>query len=199
MKRNEFKTIDIEGDGLAAQINQKLFLEGNHFDPGTIIWCVTVCDQDYNTTTLVHKLPDKPRPVKDGYWTKAVHYASSKVPESVDGHKVIEFTDMKDFLREVCSAIYGSKVYCKAYVSGDKVYNYDRTVLDANIDRYGCLGHTVTRNIEAVRVDNWKRTYNQVKPGQWIDNEQYMINGIRHNIEDAIQLAEKINRGEYET
>ena len=198
MKRNEFKTIDIEGDGLAAQINQKLFPEGNHFDPGTIIWCVTVCDQDYNTMTLVHKLPNKSRPVKDGYWTKAVHYVSSKVPESVDGHKVIEFTDMKDFLREVCSVIYGSKVYCKAYVSGDMVYNYDRTVLDANIDRYNCLGHTVTRNIEAVRVDNWKRTYNQVKPGQWIDNEQYMINGIRHNIEDAIQLAEKINNGEFE-
>lgn len=198
MIRNEFKTIDIEGDGLAAQINQKLFPEGNHFDPETIIWCVTVCDQDCNTTTFVHKLPNKPRPVKDGYWTKAVHYESSKVPESVDGHKVIEYTDMKDFLRDVCSAIYGSKVYCKGYVSGDKIYNYDRTVLDANIDRYNCLGHTVTRNIEAVRVDNWKRTYNQVKPGQWMDNEQYMTNGIRHNIEDAIQLAEKINNGEFE-
>lgn len=196
MMINEFKTIDIEGDGLAAQINQKLFPEGNHFDPGTIIWCVTICDQDYNTTTFVHKLPDKPRPVKNGYCTKAVHYASSKVPESVDGHKVIEYTDIKDFLREVCSAIYDSKVYCKGYWDGKELYNYDRTVLEANIDRYGCIGHTVTRNIEALRVDNWKRTCNQVKTGQWIDNEQYMINGIRHNIEDAIQLAKRINNRE---
>jgi hypothetical protein len=198
MSIKEFKTIDIEGDGLAAAINQKLFPEGNHFDPGTIIWCVTVCDQDYNTITFVHKLPDTPRPVKDGYSTKAVHYKSSKVPESVDGHKVIEYTNMKDFLRDICSEIYGSKVYCKGYVSGNTVYNYDRTVLDANIDRYGCIGHTVTRNIEAVRVDNWKRTYSQIKPGQWIDNQTYMINGIRHNIEDAVQLAEKINNGECE-
>ena len=193
----KFKTIDIEADGLSAKVNQKLFPEGNHFDPGSVIWCVTICDQDYRTVTLVHKLPETPRPVKSGYYTKAVHYRDTEVPKSVDGHKVVEYTDMKDFIRNICCCIYGKvPVYCKGYWDGKELYNYDRMVLEANIDRYGCLGMTVAGKIEALRFDDWTETPRQVHTGQFVDNATYMTNGIRHNIEDAIQLAKRINNRE---
>lgn len=190
----KFKCVDVEADGLSAKVNQKLFPEGNHFDPGSVIWCVTVCDQDYRTVTLVKKLPETTRLVKPGYYTKAVHYKDTIVPKSVDGHRVIEFTDMKDFIRNVCSCIYGKvPVYCKGYWDGKELYNYDRMVLEANIERYGCLGRTVAGKIEALRFDDWKETPKQVKTGQWVSNQDYMVTGIRHNIQDTLQLAQRIN------
>ena len=193
----KFKTIDIEADGLSAKVNQKLFPEGNHFDPGSVIWCVTVCDQDYRTVTLVKKLPETPRLVKPGYYTKAVHYKDTTVPESVDGHRVVEFTDMKEFIRNICSCIYGKvPVYCKGYWDGKELYNYDRMVLEANLDRYGCIGRTVAGKLEAVNPTRWEETPRQVHTGQFVDNREYMVNGIRHNIADAVQLASIINNNE---
>jgi uncharacterized protein (TIGR00255 family) len=34
----------------------------------------------------------------------------------------------------------------------------------------------------------WPKTSAQVTTGKWMDNQEYMIHGIRHNIEDSIQL-----------
>lgn len=194
MNKIKFRTIDIEGDGLYRTVNQKLFPEGNHFDPGTIVWCVTFCDQDYNTLTLVKKLPDTPRHVKDGVYTKAVHYKDSVVPNEIEGHAVVEFTDAKEFIKEIVWQIMISSgnIYAKGY----KEYNYDAMLLKSYFDRNSFYGDIAVNCIKAVEPTVWKETPKQIRTGQWISNQDYMVTGIRHNIQDTLQLAQRINNHE---
>ena len=191
----KFRTIDCEADGLYRTLNQKLFPEGNHFDPGSILWCVTFCDQDYNTLTLVKKLPETPRHVKDGHYTKAVHYKDSIVPKEIDGHKVVEYTETSVFLKAIFMEIMmgSGDIYCKGY----REYNYDAMLLKSYFSRNGMEFCNIYFNLlKAVNPKSWEETSNQVKSGQWISNQDYMVTGIRHNIEDAMQLAKRINNGE---
>ena len=165
----KFRTIDIEGDGNTT-VNKRLFPKGNHFDPDTIMWVVTFCDQDYNTLTL----------------------ESSRVPKEIDGHKVVEFTEWSEYLKEIVWQIMISdgNVYSKAY----GLYNFDSQVLKANLERNN-MYDGVSRFIKSINVPGylWKETHKQVTvPGT--PNERFMVTGIRHNMEDSIQLAEIINR-----
>jgi hypothetical protein len=190
----KFRTIDIEGDGLYRSLNQKLFPEGNHFDPGTIIWCVTFCDQDYSTLTLVKKLPETPRHVKDGVYTKAVHYRDSVVPKEIDGHVIKEFTDTKEFIKEIFWQIMISSG--NLYAKGYKEYNYDAMLLKSYFDRHGFHGDIAVNWVKTVEPTVWEETPKQVKTGQWVSNQDYMVTGIRHNIQDTLQLAQRINNHE---
>lgn len=190
----KFRTIDIEGDGLYRTLNQKLFPEGNHFDPGTIIWCVTFCDQDYNTLTLVKKLPETPRHVKDGVYTKAVHYRDSVVPKEIGGHVIKEFTDTKEFIKEIFWQIMISSG--NLYAKGYKEYNYDAMLLKSYFDRHGFHGDIAVSWVKTVEPTLWEETPKQVKTGQWVSNQDYMVTGIRHNIQDTLQLAQRINNHE---
>ena len=194
MNKIKFRTIDIEGDGLYRTMNQKLFPEGNHFDPGTIVWCVTFCDQDYNTLTLVKKLPDTPRHVKDGVYTKAVHYKDSVVPNEIEGHAVVEFTDTKEFIKEIVWQIMitSGNLYAKGY----KEFNYDAMLLKSYFDRNNFYGDVAVNCIKAVEPTVWKETPKQIRTGQWISNQDYMVTGIKHNIQDTLQLAQRINNHE---
>lgn len=192
---DKFRTIDIEGDGNSSQ-NKKLFPEGNHFDPGTLIWCVTFCDQDYDTLTLVKKLPETPRIIKGttgNGMTKAVHKVSTVIPEEIDGHKVVEFTDWKSYLNEIMwqMVITDGEIYSKGYGK----YNYDMLVLKSNLERNNLYtGYAdVIRHVNTVKWDN---TAAQVHTDEYVPNQEYVINGIRHNIEDAVQLAYRINNKE---
>lgn len=194
MNKIKFRAIDIEGDGLYRTMNQKLFPEGNHFDPGTIVWCVTFCDQDYNTLTLVKKLPDTPRHVKDGVYTKAVHYRDSVVPNEIEGHAVVEFTDTKEFIKEIVWQIMISSgdLYAKGY----KEFNYDAMLLKSYFDRNNFYGDIAVNCVKAIEPTIWKETPKQIKTGQWISNQDYMVTGIKHNIQDTLQLAQRINNHE---
>lgn len=194
MNKIKFRAIDIEGDGLYRTLNQKLFPEGNHFDPGTIVWCVTFCDQDYNTLTLVKKLPDTPRHVKDGVYTKAVHYKDSVVPNEIEGHAVVEFTDTKEFIKEIVWQIMitSGDLYAKGY----KGFNYDAMLLKSYFDRNSFYGDIAVNCIKAVEPSIWKETPKQIRTGQWISNQDYMVTGIKHNIQDTLQLAQRINKHE---
>ena len=190
----KFRTIDIEGDGNTT-VNKRLFPKGNHFDPDTIMWVVTFCDQDYNTLTLVKKLPPTTR-VINGITSKgrtgSYHLESSRVPKEIDGHKVVEFTEWSEYLKEIVWQIMISdgNVYSKAY----GLYNFDSQVLKANLERNN-MYDGVSRFIKSINVPGylWKETHKQVTvPGT--PNERFMVTGIRHNMEDSIQLAEIINR-----
>lgn len=188
----KFRTIDIEGDGIKREINQQLFPEGNHFDPGTIMWCVTFCDQDYNTLTLVKKLPETSRYIKNGISTQSVHYKDTIVPSVIDGHEIKEFTDWTEFIKEIIWQIMISEgnVYSKGYGK----YNFDAQVLKANIER-NHLYDGVSHLIKTVNPTKWDKTHPQVTE-RGTRNQIFIERGIRHNIEDAIQLAQRINNNE---
>lgn len=191
----KFRTIDIEGDG-NTYVNKRLFPDGNHFDPDTIMWCITFCDQDYNTLTLVKKLPPETRVIngvtgKDR--TVARHELTTVIPKVIDNHEIVEFTDWKEFLKEITWQIMISSgdIYSKGYGK----YNYDAMVLKANFDRNDMFDG-VSHLIKSVNTTKWEETTRQTKKGGWIPNQEFTENGIKHNIEDAIQLAQRINNKE---
>lgn len=191
----KFRTIDIEGDG-NTYVNKRLFPDGNHFDPDTIMWCITFCDQDYNTLTLVKKLPPETRVIngvtrKDR--TVARHELTTVIPKVIDNHEIVEFTDWKEFLKEITWQIMisGGDIYSKGYGK----YNYDAMVLKANFDRNDMFDG-VSHLIKSVNTTKWEETTRQTKKGGWIPNQEFTENGIKHNIEDAIQLAQRINNKE---
>lgn len=190
----KFRTIDIEGDGLKSSINQKLFPNGNHFDPDTIMWCITFCDQDYDTLTLVKKLPSVKRMVhgvKD-MLNSSYHELTTVIPKFIDNHEIIEFTDWNEFLKEITWQIMISEgdIYSKGYGK----YNYDAMVLKANYERNNVYDG-VSKLIKSVNPTKWDKTFEQVK-NYIIPNQEFTERGIKHNIEDAIQLAQRINNKE---
>lgn len=187
---DKFITIDLEGDGCSKDINQKLFPEGGHYDPETRIWCVTfACSED--TVTYVCKLPNRPRELPNGMMTKAYHEDATRVPDIVDGHRVKEFKVYSSFIYAVYCRIrklkeIGFKVCFKGY--GE--YNYDKDMLEIIFDRFK-LDTSVLDcmlNVHKCTVGRWKETSRQVTTGNRIPNQEYIIRGIRHNIEDSIQL-----------
>jgi hypothetical protein len=192
----KFRTIDIEGD-CNTTINKRLFPEGNHFDPDTIIWCVTFCDQDYNTLTLVKKLPPDTRVINGVTGkgrTSSYHERRTVIPTEIDGHVIKEFTEWKEFLCQITREIMysnGPYVYSKGYGK----YNYDAMVLKANMERND-LHDTASQFIKCISPSVWEETYRQVKKKDYVPNQKFTENGIRHNIEDAIQLAKRINNKE---
>ena len=189
-----FSTIDIEGDALSKDINQKLFPEGNHFDPGTRIWCVTFCDgADMSTETFVHRL-DGIREVKEGVFTKAYHEKYYEVPATIIGRPVMEIPNVKDFLYQVYwKLVTMAPVYSKGYGK----YNFDLQALYANFERAGLWTRPLEGTVKSVNTTRWNRTSSQVYTGGYKGNREYMMDGIRHNIEDSIQLAERIKNKEY--
>lgn len=59
VNRELIATLDVEGDGLDRDINQKLFPDGAHIDPNSRVWCATFTirhNQGVNTYTFVSKL-----------------------------------------------------------------------------------------------------------------------------------------------
>jgi hypothetical protein len=190
----KFRTIDIEGDGNTT-INKRLFPDGNHFDPDTIMWCITFCDQDYNTLTLVKKLPPETRVINGVTGkgkTNSYHEITTVIPKVIDNHEIIEFTDWNDYLKEITWQIMISDgdIYSKGYGK----YNYDAMVLKANYERNN-IYDGVSKLIKSVNPTKWDKTFEQVKNYR-VPNQEFTERGIKHNIEDAIQLAQRINNKE---
>lgn len=201
---SKFITIDIEGDALSKYYNRQVFPEGNHFDSDTRIWCVTFSYNDGKTLTKVCKINNTrklPRPyIKNGvecWYTTAKHEYTSVVPQRIDGHKITEYKDYVDYLKSINDVIRiftdnGYKIYFKGYGSHD----YDKELLKVNFDRNNIEDYDLSA-LTNFQPRTWNKTAEQVQSGGYRPNQQYMINGIRHNIEDATQLAEYIGRANY--
>lgn len=187
----------MNGDGVHRKYNQSIFPEGNHFDPNTTIWCVTFCSNLDYSRTYFKKLPDIDhrrnviRP--DGtIWGKvnSYHNPESQPYDYSDKTKFCNYSDRtyEDFLRAIARYIQsfkdeGDVIYYKSYVD----YTYDKDLLTVNFNKYNidtdCLSCLQAINIRT------PSTWEQVKDP---NNEKFMNNGIRHNIEDAYILCKCI-------
>ena len=195
----DYVTIDLEGDALSRDINKKIFPEGGHYDPETRLWCMTMYNGDRNIT-YVCKLPEEPRKLPNGRKTKAVHYSGTKVPSMIDKYNIHSFNDYADFINSIHKLIenarnYGFKVFFRGYGN----YDYDKDMLEMkfkemslNTDILDCMV-----NINKHMRIEWPKTSAQVTTGKWMDNQEYMIHGIRHNIEDSIQLYNLIKENKH--
>lgn len=207
-------TIDVECDGAAASVNKRLFPQTPHWDPNSRLWCISFTEQVSNTSlykthTLVCKLPNNPRYIgtlefvsRDISGSKlelrdifgAKHEIASKVPSKLTMNNqfntiptvnITEYTDYSLFLDAIMNKFIeyqGTRIYSKGYGP----YNFDKYVLEKEISKN--IGTNVQLPILTYNPTEWINTAPQVKRGQYIPNQEYMINGIRHNIEDTEQL-----------
>lgn len=210
VNRELIATLDVEGDGLDREINQKLFPAGAHIDPNTRVWCATFTIRRHHivkTVTFVTKL-NGTRPVTiNGRlvgMTVAEHYDSSIIPESVDTiyghHDIIKVCkDESEVLDNIANTIWeliqtGYNIYCKGY---NAKYNYDALVLYNASIRHGnllafketcwsCLRNACCSCCQINKL--WNKTHEQIKKGDYKSNQEYLIDGIKHNIEDSYQL-----------
>lgn len=180
---NKFVTVDTEMDGLSRDINKKLFPKPPHYDVESRLWSVTFTD-DLGTDSYVCKLPSKPR-------RKAYHEVATKVPLEIDNHIVTEIPDYLEFLWTIYYWLlyYVNKGY-KICFKGYGEFNYDKDMLGIIFKKFDVdtdvLEHMI--NVHKLTLGRWKETSRQVTTSKWIDNQEYLINGLRHNIEDSEQL-----------
>ena len=206
----KYITLDCEADGLNKEYNRQVFPDGNHFDPESRIWSVTFCRPDMVTRTFVSKIPST-RQLPRYYWHKngtmmnrtlAYHNPTNVVPKNLiinDGssHIVKEITDYTEFLIKLRDMI--EECPWQIAFKGFGSHDYDVELLKVNFDRYHVAYNKDMFN-KFVNINipksNWKTTHGQTQAGHNIPNQQYMINGIIHNIEDTIELQEYLNKGE---
>lgn len=200
---DKFVTVDVECDGAAASVNKLLFPQTPHWYPNSRIWCISFTEQVSNTSlykthTLVCKLPNNPSYIGTLKNGKAIftayHEIASKVPSKLTMNNqfntiptvnITEYTDYNLFLDAIMNKFIeyqGTRIYSKGYGP----YNFDKWVLEKEISKN--IGTNVQLPILTFNPTEWINTAPQVKRGQYIPNQEYMINGIRHNIEDTEQL-----------
>lgn len=200
MSNNKFITMDCEGDGLSQYYNKQVFPFGNHYDPETRLWCITFASGSH-VQTFAHKLPSTVRTLpgtyKDRYGnfcnqTRAFHEVSSKLPGFC-----ITANCYSGFLNQIESRLslcynHNIDVYAKGYGTN---YLFDKDCLRDNFNKFGISTSALDclhNSYEIVSHNNWKPTYKQMNAGEYVDNQQYMLNGIQHNREDAVQLYKAI-------
>jgi hypothetical protein len=101
----------------------------------------------------------------------------------------------------------GYKIYCKGYGN----HNYDLKAICYSM--YRLKGKSTAESVVDILTNKfplinatplipdvntkWVKTEEQVHTGNYKLNQQYMNTGIKHNIEDAIQLLNIITNSKY--
>lgn len=201
-------TIDIEGDGLRKEIQQKIFENVGHFDKNTLPWCIGITT-DKGTKMYVCKLPSQGRLVgkigeKEYYgpW----HSQDAVVPETIDGVEVKRFDNRDNMILYVVSELLrlsaeGYEILFKGYRDHriiepedleesceygeiDENFDYDRQLILAKLVD---IANRALRQMKLVYTKNWNYTHRQGYTGQESPND-FIENGIRHCKEDVEQL-----------
>ena len=177
--------------------------------------------------TLVSKLPNHTREVKHGIYTVAHHKDTTVIPDEVwakhvfnkkprqeDGerrpvHSCVNEFDLigRVILYAAMLTDRGYKIYCKGYGN----HNYDLKAICYSM--YRLKGKATAESVLDIFTqklplinatplipelnNQWIDTERQIKSGCWEENQLYMKIGIKHNIEDAIQLLNIITNSKY--
>lgn len=215
-------TLDLEGDSLKKEINQKLFPTGCHFDPGTRIWCATLTTRSKEGIIVTDTYTTKLNGTRAIYvndrmagMTTAEHYASTVIPTEVNtifGKHHIRPCDtidifMKELILELCNySLNGYEIWIKGYNG----YKYDYIAIMNSMKRLwpltdmnkvmNFMNDVISIKFRDAAAEfpklqvNWPGTTEQVQIGDFKDNQTYMNTGIIHNIEDSYQLFTMVER-----
>ena len=213
-------TLDIEGDSLKKEINQKLFPTGCHFDPGTRIWCATFTtriDGQIRTSTYTTKL-NGTRAIYDNSgmvgMTTAEHYESTVIPTEIDTvfghHKIKSFKDERDLFMDIIRHLMMLGGKYEIWIKGYNGYKYDYIAIMNSMKRLwpvtdmnkvmNFMNNVISIKFRDAAAEfpklqvNWPGTTEQVQIGDFKDNQTYMNTGIIHNIEDSYQLFTMVER-----
>ena len=148
-----------------------------------------------NTRTLPNYYRTKSGEISNR--TVAYHKSTNVVPKNITlsdntNHQVIEITDYVQFLTKIRDSIElcPTDIYFKGYGGHD----YDRELIEVNLQRWHVnYDPNMFNKFVNVQPTHWKPTFAQIQAGGFVDNQQYMVNGITHNIEDTIELMKYMN------
>ena len=199
---NKFITIDIEGD-ISSKYCREDFTEDTLYrDPNTIMWLCSFYNGNESIAYGI-RLPPTPRhyfsPIKGIIEsTMQYHEQTNVFPQNVkDCGSCINEADYRKFIELIANVInhcYDKcyKVYFKGYKEKDKRDSYDREIISTLMKKYHIDCHTeclidVYDEFPQFWMD---KTYPQ--KGQRNDNQIWMNNAIRHNLEDSKMLWEAI-------
>ena len=150
--------------------------------------------------------------------TTAEHYKETIIPKQMDTvfglHEVIECSNEQVLLTKLLSEINYLIINSRNYIwiKGYGEYKYDYMAIMNSLDRlfktdsryndnlkeliydiFGKFVYNATTEFPRITVD-WPGTTKQISAGSFKDNQTYMNTGIRHNIEDTIQLLNMVER-----
>jgi hypothetical protein len=210
MIRTQMKiaTIDIEGDGLRRELQQKIFENLGHFDRKTRPWCIGITT-DQGTKMYVCKLPSRGRhigDIEDKEYYGPKHDESTKIPSTIDGVEVRPFENRDNMILYIVSEILrlsaeGYEILFKGYKDHrliepddyeddfvlcelDEDFGYDLELIKTRIER---IMSKVTSSMKLVYPKTWDNTHRQGYTGGK-SNQVFLENGIRHCKEDCEQL-----------
>lgn len=150
--------------------------------------------------------------------TTAEHYKETTIPKQMEtifgSHEVIECPNEQVLLTRLLSEINYLTCNLRNYIwiKGYGEYKYDYMAIINSLDRlfktdpryddklkelinsvFGAYIYNATTEFPRITVD-WPGTTEQISAGRFKDNQTYMNTGIRHNIEDTVQLLNMVER-----
>ena len=218
---NKIVTLDLEGDGLKKEINQKLFPTGCHIDPGTRIWCATFTSRTNNGQIITQTYTTKLNGTRAVYvngrmagMTTAEHYDSTVITTEIDTvfghHQIRAFKDEKDLFISLIRDLMTLGNKYEIWIKGYNGYKYDYLALmnsmirlwpDTNMTKVTeFMNDVISIKFRDAAAEfpklqvNWPGTTEQVQIGDFKENQTYMNTGIIHNIEDSYQLFTMVER-----
>ena len=210
LKIDKFVTIDIEGD-ISSKYCREDFTEDTLYrDPNTVMWLCSF----YNG--VEHKaygirLKPTPRhyysPVKGIMESTLTYHEQTNVfPNGVKdcGSCINDSIDYRNFLVNIADEInyyYNNRipVFFKGYKAKIKGIwksdSYDRNIIDSLMKKYSIDCHTKC----LIDVNDYFNDFCTIlnthqQKGQRTDNQSWMNNGIKHNLEDSKELWLTISR-----
>lgn len=208
MKIDKYVTIDIEGDN-SSKFCREDFTENTLYrDPDTIMWLCSFYDGIGHEAYGI-RLHPIPRhyysPVKGIIEsTMEYHEQTNVFPSNVkDCGSCINAEDYRKFLLNIAEKInYYSKNHIPVFFKGYKQIvkgilrsdAYDREVIGSLMKKYSIDCNTnCLIDVNDCFPNFWMKPTHSQK-GQRTDNQSWMNNGIRHNLEDSKNLWEAIHR-----
>lgn len=201
----KFITIDIEGD-ISSKICRQHFKEDTLFrDPNTQAWLCSFYN-GRNHKAFGVRLPRSPRKFRSkitGNIESTVHGYHNR--SNIFQYGVIdcgnsEFnTDYITFLKEIAKILnycFKNKivVFFKGFKLGTKRDAYDKEIINTLMKKYNipCRKECMI-DINKI-IPNFYMPPTHMQKGQRTDNQSYMNNAIKHNLEDSKKLWEAVNK-----
>lgn len=201
---NKFITIDIEGD-ISSKFCREDFTEDTLFrDPDTIMWLCSFYDGNKSIAYGI-RLPPRPRhyfsPRKSIIEsTMQYHEQTNVFPKEVhDCGSCVNEADYRKFLELIAKVINhcydkGYDVYFKGYKEKGRRDAYDKEIISGYMNKFNIDCHTECLVDIYDEYPSFYMNPTHSQKRQRTDNQSWMNNAIKHNLEDSKELWEAINR-----
>ena len=200
----KFITVDIEGDISTSKCHLDFTEDTLYRDTNTIMWLCSFYTGNGHIAYGI-RLPSIPRQYfspRYECWksTEQYHEQTNVFKFGVkDCGSCVNLEDYRKFLEAIANVInhcYDKKykVYFKGYKEKGKRDAYDREIISCCMSKFNIECHTECLVDVYDEFPGFWMSSTHPQKRQSTENQDWMDNGIRHNLEDSENLWEAINR-----